>query len=262
MEFHEFVQAADASPTDEDDRRTGVGAVAIVSSERTDLFLLQFDHGGVNADGGQQALHDMAHATRRSAEDDHRILRYQPLDPHLRRLGDVDGQRRVAGWREFKADAAIGQRGGAIGVQSKFIKTHDGDEMRISTLTVRRKDERDEDLEDEMGPCCNYVESIVMPGFQNSLLYVEDGTISSSTTTTATERLGSSVAVSTLVRIPVSTWDEVVLRLIGVPLGTAPWSRSDPSGSQRASSLQRVQRGSLAAAIRIRNDHLRVINVR
>lgn len=43
-----------------------------------DLMVVQFDDSGVDADGGEEVLHDMAHAAGGGGfgEDDHWVLRY------------------------------------------------------------------------------------------------------------------------------------------------------------------------------------------
>lgn len=46
-------------------------------------MVVQFDDGWVDPDGGEELLHDVAHAARVAAEDDHGVLRYQPLDSGL-----------------------------------------------------------------------------------------------------------------------------------------------------------------------------------
>lgn len=89
-------------------RRAAGGIVGVgVVIEGGDLVLLQLDDGGVDADGGEEALHDVAHAARRAAEDDHRILGDEALDAHDRGLADVDGQRWDGGRSQFQADAAL-----------------------------------------------------------------------------------------------------------------------------------------------------------
>ncbi|MED6163883.1 hypothetical protein PIB30_084346 [Stylosanthes scabra] len=44
--------------------------------EGLDLVVVQVDDGGVDSDGGQEILHDVAHATGGAGEDDHWVLRY------------------------------------------------------------------------------------------------------------------------------------------------------------------------------------------
>jgi hypothetical protein len=79
--------------------------------------VVQFDDGGVDAEGDQQLLHDVAHAARGSAEDDDRVLRYQPPDAGLRRLRHVDRQRRGrrrAWWAQVEADDFVGATSQAL----------------------------------------------------------------------------------------------------------------------------------------------------
>lgn len=96
MEGDKGLQAADARAANEDGRGGIASGGVCVGVERRrggeggDLVVVQFDDGGVDAEGGQQLLHDVAHAARGSAEDDHRVLRYKPPDAGLRRLRHVD----------------------------------------------------------------------------------------------------------------------------------------------------------------------------
>lgn len=62
----------------------------VVVVEGGDLVVVELYDGGVDADGGQKLLHDVAHAAGGSAEDDHRMLRYQPLDSGLGGFVHVD----------------------------------------------------------------------------------------------------------------------------------------------------------------------------
>lgn len=60
--------------------------------EGCDLVVVELDDGRVDTDGGKEILHDVAHTAGGAGEDDDGVLRYQPLDPVLRRLGPVDGE--------------------------------------------------------------------------------------------------------------------------------------------------------------------------
>ena len=79
VEGDEGLEAADGGASDED----GGGAV-VGEGEGGDLVVVQFDDGGVDADGGEELLHDVAHAARGPREDYHRVLRDQALDAGLR----------------------------------------------------------------------------------------------------------------------------------------------------------------------------------
>ncbi|KAL5189851.1 hypothetical protein HKD37_04G009454 [Glycine soja] len=78
VEGDEGFEAADACAADEGGGGGGVG-----EGEGGDLVVVQFDDGGVDADGGEELLHDVAHAAGGSGEDDDGVLRYQPLDSAL-----------------------------------------------------------------------------------------------------------------------------------------------------------------------------------
>lgn len=97
VECHEGVEAPDARPADEHGRRRR-GAVAgwrgrvEGAREGGDLVVFELDDGRVDTDGGEEILHDLAHAAGGAAEDYDGVLRYQPLDLVLRRLGPVDGE--------------------------------------------------------------------------------------------------------------------------------------------------------------------------
>lgn len=75
----------------------GDSGVVFVSRRRwrregSDLMVVEFDDGRVNPDGSQELFHDVAHATRGTAEDDDGVLRYKPPDSRLRRLLLVYGE--------------------------------------------------------------------------------------------------------------------------------------------------------------------------
>lgn len=95
MEGDEGLQAADASSADEDCRsavREGLDVVVVGEREGGDLLIVKFDDGRVDADGGKEVLHDVAHAAGGSGEDDDGMLRDEALDSSLGGLVDVDGQ--------------------------------------------------------------------------------------------------------------------------------------------------------------------------
>lgn len=79
----ERLEAADGVAADEDGG-DGVAVVVVGKGEGGDLVVVQFDDGGVDADGGEELLHDVAHAARGPREDYHRVLRDQALDAGLR----------------------------------------------------------------------------------------------------------------------------------------------------------------------------------
>ena len=87
VEGDEGLEAADGGAADED------GGSAGGVREGRYLVVVQFDDGGVDTDGGEELLHDVAHAAGGAREDDHRMLRYEPLDTRLRGFLDVDGER-------------------------------------------------------------------------------------------------------------------------------------------------------------------------
>lgn len=95
MESDEGLQATDAGAANENGWRTIPRVVAIVRGgagrESSDLVVVQFDDGWVDPDGYQELLHDVAHAARVSAEDYHRMLRYETPDSRLGRFRHVDG---------------------------------------------------------------------------------------------------------------------------------------------------------------------------
>lgn len=100
VESNEGFEPADAGSANEDGGgkipRRDEGIVGRWSREGTELMVIEFDDSGVNSDGEQQLFHDVTHATRRPAEDDERVLRYQPPDPNLRRLLLVYGKAAAA----------------------------------------------------------------------------------------------------------------------------------------------------------------------
>ena len=85
MEGHEALQASDTCAANEDggDDESGGGGVGGVGGEGSDLLVIQFDDGGWHADGGKQALHDVAYVVGETAEGDDGVLRDEALDPHL-----------------------------------------------------------------------------------------------------------------------------------------------------------------------------------
>lgn len=93
MEGNEGLEAADGGATDEDGGSSGGGGGGGGRRKGGDLVVVQFDDGGVDADGGEELLHDVAHAARGTGEDDNGVLRYESLDSFLRGFLHVDGQR-------------------------------------------------------------------------------------------------------------------------------------------------------------------------
>lgn len=87
MEPHQALQTAHVGPTYEHGRRAAI----VRRPSSLHLVVLELDHGWVHPERGQEPPHDVAHAARSAAEDDHWILRHQPLDPGLRGLHHVDG---------------------------------------------------------------------------------------------------------------------------------------------------------------------------
>lgn len=83
MESNEAFKASNRIAADEEGGDGGGG-------DGGDLVFVELDDGGVYADGEEEVLHDVAHAARWTAENHHWILRYEPLDPDLCRLRDVD----------------------------------------------------------------------------------------------------------------------------------------------------------------------------
>lgn len=82
MGSHDSVHGADELAANEDDGDCGGGA-----EEAHESFLhifslgvlVQLVHRGVNAHPAEEALHGVAHAATADAEDDHGVLRGQPL---------------------------------------------------------------------------------------------------------------------------------------------------------------------------------------
>ncbi|MCI77633.1 hypothetical protein A2U01_0098903, partial [Trifolium medium] len=68
-------QSADTDAADESGRSESVTG----GRERGDLVVVQLNNGGVNAYGGEEILHDMAHAAGGSGEDDDRVFGYEAL---------------------------------------------------------------------------------------------------------------------------------------------------------------------------------------
>ncbi|MCI66796.1 hypothetical protein A2U01_0088054, partial [Trifolium medium] len=64
----EGFQSADTDAADESGRSESV----IGGRKRGDLVVVQLDNGGLNTDGGEKILHDVAHAAGGSGEDDDR----------------------------------------------------------------------------------------------------------------------------------------------------------------------------------------------
>ncbi|PNX84579.1 hypothetical protein L195_g040641, partial [Trifolium pratense] len=69
-------QSADTDSADESGRSESM----IGGRKRGDLVVVQLDNGWMNADGGEEILHDVAHATGGSGEDDDRVFGYESLD--------------------------------------------------------------------------------------------------------------------------------------------------------------------------------------
>lgn len=97
MQRHQALHPAHVGPSYKDGGPTSrrpVGALnrrAERGSCPVHLSVVQLDDGGVDPVRGKQALHDVAHAAGRTAEDDQRVLRYQPSYPRLRGFRHVDG---------------------------------------------------------------------------------------------------------------------------------------------------------------------------
>jgi hypothetical protein len=73
----EGLQSTDTDAADESGRcESMIGG----GRERGDLVVVQLDNGGMNADGGEEILHDVAHAAGGSGEDDDRVFGYEALD--------------------------------------------------------------------------------------------------------------------------------------------------------------------------------------
>jgi hypothetical protein len=68
----EGFQTADTDAADESGRCESM----IGGGERGDLVVVQLDNGGMNAYGGEEILHDVAHAAGGSGEDDNRVFGY------------------------------------------------------------------------------------------------------------------------------------------------------------------------------------------
>ncbi|KAK2998174.1 hypothetical protein RJ639_023272 [Escallonia herrerae] len=107
VQRHEALQPADARPAYEDSRGRRTAAVFGGRGEGADLVLLHLYDRGVDPDGGEEPLHDVAHAAGGPAEDDHGVLGYQPLDPRLGGLFHVDGQRGGGGGRQLQPYATV-----------------------------------------------------------------------------------------------------------------------------------------------------------
>ncbi|KAF7817377.1 hypothetical protein G2W53_031346 [Senna tora] len=90
VEGHEGFQASDAGSADEEGGRA-MRVVGGRKGEGGDLVIVELDDGGVNADGGQQLLHDVAHAAGGSREDDDGVLGDEALDSGLGGFVVVDG---------------------------------------------------------------------------------------------------------------------------------------------------------------------------
>ncbi|CAN6539652.1 unnamed protein product [Malus baccata var. baccata] len=115
VEGDEGLEAADARASDEDGGRsiTSLLLFLVVVGESSDLVIVQFDDGGVDANGGEELLHDMAHAAGVSAEDDDGVLGDEAADAGLSGLGDVDGEggRRMV-WGRGRGWGGRGRGGG------------------------------------------------------------------------------------------------------------------------------------------------------
>lgn len=99
MQPHEALEPTHESPTYEHRRYDGIRFPVVVVdgggqrwSRLLYLVIVELDDCWVHPNWGQEPLHDMAHAAGGAAEDDDRILRYQPSDPALRRFFHVNGQ--------------------------------------------------------------------------------------------------------------------------------------------------------------------------
>lgn len=124
VEGHEWLEPADPRAAYEHGRRRrsgvdgcGWGGRVGGAGECDDLVVVELDDGGIDADGGEELLHGVAHAAGRAAEDDDRVLRDEPLDPVLRGLGDVDGEGSAGGGGGCgggaRAELEVGELGGA-----------------------------------------------------------------------------------------------------------------------------------------------------
>ena len=90
MERHEGLETSYTLTANENRRRrNNAGATAGIffsksQGERGNLVVIELDDGGDDTDRCQESFHDVAHATRRSAEYDHGMLGYEPSDLGLR----------------------------------------------------------------------------------------------------------------------------------------------------------------------------------
>lgn len=90
MESNEGLETSDALTANENSwwRNNDGDAAGIFfvesRGERGNLVIIELDDGGNDSDCCQEPFHDVAHATRRSAEDDHWMLRDKPSDLGLR----------------------------------------------------------------------------------------------------------------------------------------------------------------------------------
>ncbi|RXH91429.1 hypothetical protein DVH24_020452 [Malus domestica] len=94
VEGDEGLEAADTSAADENGGRsiTRLLLLLVVVGESSDLVIVQFDDGGVDANGGEELLHDVTHVAGAFAEYDDRVLGDEAADAGLGGLGDVDGE--------------------------------------------------------------------------------------------------------------------------------------------------------------------------
>lgn len=87
MERDEGLNTTDTLTANENRRRrkNAAGKFFFKShGERGNLVIIELDDGGDDSDSSEESFHDVGHATRRSAEDDHWMLRYQPSNLSLR----------------------------------------------------------------------------------------------------------------------------------------------------------------------------------
>ena len=106
VEGHKAFQASAMCAADEDGGDNGGGGGG-VGDEGSDLLSIHFDDSGVHVDGGEQALHDVAHAAGGTTEYDDWVIGDEALDPHLDWFSDVDGQRKGGGGSELQVDVAL-----------------------------------------------------------------------------------------------------------------------------------------------------------
>lgn len=98
VERHEGFEAAEEHAADEDGRNGGGGRSG-EGSQGVDLVVFQFDDGGVDADGGEEFFHDVAHAAGSATENDDGVFGDEAADSGVGGFGDVDGEGRGGGRR-------------------------------------------------------------------------------------------------------------------------------------------------------------------